>query len=363
MELVKREKCSGCMACRNACPKNVINIRNIDGFEYPEIDKENCINCGLCRKVCPIISEEARKESKKIVYACKANDEKIRMNSSSGGIFTLVAEKILEEKGVVFAARFNEEFEVIHDYTESVSELDYYRGSKYLQSKIGMSYKNVKKFLIEKRKVLFVGTPCQVDGLLSYLGKKYENLYTIDLICHGVPSEKVWKKYLLYKQKKHNSKIQNVNFRRKEEAGWSNFQMYLKSALKEEMENHNKDPYMKLFLENYDLRESCYQCNSKNENRKSDLTIADYWGINDIRKEFNDEKGVSAVIVNTEKGELLFEKIKPEMEFVREEMESILKYNYMLIKSVELNDKRKEFFKDLENLTFEEIVEKYIKNN
>lgn len=361
-DVIDKSKCTGCMACKNACPRNAIQIIEDEktGFLYPKINKEYCINCGICKRVCPVENKLEENLNEIEVYACKNKDEEIRIKSSSGGIFTLIANYILDNNGVVFGVKFNENFEVEHDYTESKEGLEKFRGSKYLQSKIGDSYKKVKKFLEEGRKVLFTGTPCQVEGLLSFLRKDYENLYTQDIICHGVPSPKVWRKYLEYKKHQNKEELTKVNFRRKDIRGWSSYHISLKFKEKEENIFYVDDPYMKLFLKNFDLRDTCYNCNFKKEKRKSDITVADFWGINNVRPEMNDEKGTSAILINSQKGKILFDNIKKYIEYTKENVEDIKRYNPSFIKSVHYNEKRLEFFDDLEKEEFEELIKKYL---
>lgn len=360
MEVIERAKCTGCMACRNVCPRNAISVKEIDGFDYPQINENMCISCNLCEVVCPVNNRKSGNVCEKKVYACKSKDDEIRMKSSSGGIFTIAAEEIIKDGGVVFGACFDENFNVIHDYTENIEELEKFRGSKYVQSKIGKSFKKVREFLEAGRKVLFVSTPCQVEGLYTYLRKDYENLITFDLICHGVPSQDVWKKYLEYKENKTKQIPENISFREKKNVGWRNYEMRFSYSEGEECTNHNTDPFMQIYLNNIALRESCYNCNFKREDRASDITIADFWGIHETNPEFYDEKGVSAVILNSEKGKDFFEIIKEKVHYIEESIESILKYNYMLIESVPINDRRKEFFEDLKNKSFDEIIEKYL---
>lgn len=359
--VIEKNNCTGCMACYNICPKNAIEIfQDQDGFQYPKINRERCVECGLCQKVCPVIHKLKESSHQVEVYACKSKNEQTRMQSSSGGIFSLIAEYILEQNGVVFGVRMNENMEAVHDYVESKNDLDLFRGSKYLQSQMNHSYQKVKEFLEQKRKVLFTGTPCQVEGLLSYLGKEYDNLYTQDIICHGVPSPKVWKKYMEYKKKQEGEYPKRVNFRRKDILGWSNFQMGYEYSNKEENVHHDNDPYMKLFLRNFDLRESCYHCHFKKLKRKSDITIADFWGINMVAPEFNDEKGASTILVNSKKGQEIFKNIQNKIEFFSVDMAEIIKYNSPVCKSVEYNDAREEFFKDLEDKDFAFLIEKFL---
>lgn len=360
MEVIERDKCTGCMACRNICPKNAINIETIDGFDYPQINENMCIGCNLCENICPVNKNDRGNKFEKKVYACKSKEDEVRMNSSSGGIFTIAAEKILDDGGVVFGARLDENFNVIHDYTDNKEDLKKFRGSKYVQSKIGKSFKKVKEFLEEGRKVLFVSTPCQVEGLYAYLRKDYDNLYTFDLICHGVPSADVWKKYLEYKEMKNKKKPENINFRKKENNGWSNYEMCFSYPNFEDSTIHTIDPYMRIFLRDFALRESCYNCSFKKENRASDITIADFWGLKEVNPDFFDEKGVSAVIVNSEKGSEFFEIIKERIDFTEEKMEGIIKHNPMVVKSTQKNHRREEFLEDLKTKKFEELIEKYL---
>ena len=361
-EIIEKEKCNGCMCCYNVCPVHAINIyRDKDGFQYPQIEKKKCIKCGICKKKCPILNN--KKETKREIqtYACKNKDEKTRLQSSSGGIFSLLAEKIIKEKGVVFGVKFNENMEAVHGYIENLEEIELFRGSKYMQSQIDENYKKVKEFLEQNRKVLFTGTPCQIGGLKSYLGQEYENLYTQDIICHGVPSAKVWKKYLEYKKEENGEIPKKVNFRRKDLLGWSNYQINYQYSNTEENVHHDNDAYMKFFLRNFDLRQSCYQCQFKTIERVADITVADFWGINNVKKEINDEKGISAVLIHSKKGEELFEKIKEKIEFFKVNIQDIIKENGCICKAVEYNPKREEFFKDLESKKIEYLIEKYLK--
>lgn len=233
--------CCGCNACAQRCPKHcIILTEDHEGFLYPKVNTELCIECGLCEKVCPVINQKPKKGPLE-VYAAINPDEQIRKESSSGGIFTLLAEKIIQENGVVFGARFDENWEVRHDYTETIEGLAVFRSSKYVQSRIEDNYLKAEKFLKEKRKVLFSGTPCQIAGLKKFLRKEYDNLLTVDFICHGVPSTKVWRMYLdetcrnLIKRgsssnfidEGRRSYIEAINFRHKI-LGWKRFSFFLK---------------------------------------------------------------------------------------------------------------------------------------
>lgn len=360
MDVIDKEKCTGCMACKNACPRNAITIKEEnDGFLYPKINKEYCSNCNLCKKVCPVENKLEENKNDIEVYAAKNNDDNICLKSSSGGIFTLITNYILSQNGVVFGARFNENFEVVHDWTDNKNNIDEFRRSKYLQSKIGDSYKKAKEFLIAGRKVLFTGTPCQVEGLLTFLGKEYDNLYTQDIICHGVPSPKVWKKYLEYKKTIYNEQPKKVNFRRKDISGWNNYKVHIKYNSIEENLDVNESFYMNMFLYNYDLRNTCYNCNFKKVKRNSDITVADFWGIKDVNPEMYNENGVSALLINSKKGKEIFKNIKKHITYSVQNIDEIKINNPSYIKSSEYNEKRKEFFEDLDNLEIEELINKY----
>lgn len=361
INVIEKNKCTGCMACKNICPQEAISIyEDENGFKYPKIKMEVCIKCGLCSKVCPVINKLLDNKDKIKVLACKNKDREIRLKSSSGGFFSLLAKYIIMNGGVVFGVRFNEKLEVIHDYIEDMKNIELFRGSKYVQSNINDTYKKVKKFLTEDKTVLFTGTPCQVEGLLSYLGKQYDNLYTQDIICHGVPSPKLWRKYLEYKKKINGEYPKTINFRRKDITGWNNYQVNYKYSNNEENIHHDDDYFMKIFLKNLALRESCYDCEFKKLARKSDITIADFWGIDKINPKINDETGISAVLINSKKGQELFENIKKDLDYYDARLEDIIKYNPCICESTYYNEKREQFFKDLEEKDFDTLINKYL---
>ncbi len=361
INITQKHRCNGCHACFNVCPKSCIAMKSDnEGFLYPNVDKEKCIKCGLCVKKCPILNEKHNlvKTSPK-AYAMYNKNEKIRLESSSGGIFTLIAEEIINLNGVVFGACFDENLNVVHDYAEHIEDLQKFRSSKYVQSKIGNTYKKVKDFLEENKIVLFTGTPCQIGGLCSYLGKKYDNLITQDIICHGVPSPQIYEKYVDYREEKAKSKAQKINFRNKN-YGWKTFSMYVQFENKVEyVETLKNDSLFSLFLKNVDLRPSCYKCSFKNINRQSDITLADFWGVQHVMPEMDDNKGTSLVIVNSEKGEKLFEQIKNDSVYKQADLSEALKYNTSMTKSVEPHKNREKFFAKIDSFDFEKDVKKY----
>lgn len=308
--------CCGCNACVQICPRQCICMKkDNEGFEYPHINKDNCIHCNLCEKVCPII-HPYREQSSLKVFAAKNENEQIRLKSSSGGIFSLLAERVLEQQGVVFGACFDDNWCAKHSYTETQKGLEPFRGSKYMQSYIGHSYIDAERFLKKGRQVLFVGSPCQVAGLKRYLRRDYDNLLTVDFLCHGVPSPKIWNLYLddmLSKQDASRKEIVNIEFRSKS-TGWRKYSVLVELARLKDGGSYvtssssffSKDLFMQVFLSDLTLRPSCYDCRFKWGKSGSDITIGDYWSIHSVLPWFDDDKGVSIVLVNTTKGNLYY---------------------------------------------------------
>lgn len=322
IQILDKSQCCGCTACVSICPKQCITMReDEEGFLYPVVDSSRCIDCNLCKKVCLELHSKERREPLN-VYAAKHKNEQVRLASSSGGIFTLLAEKIIDEGGVVFGARFNNSWNVIHDYTETKEGLAAFRGSKYVQSYMGNCYLKTKSFLDQDRKVMFTGTPCQIAGLKNYLKKDYDNLLAVDVVCHGVPSPKVWQMYLDEIARKggkntvlshhiaEEAEINHIDFRSKS-TGWKKFSfaLTLSEATADGEKNSvllssifTENPYMNAFLSNLSLRPSCYDCPAKSGKSGSDITIADFWGIENVLSEFDDDKGISLVLSYSEKG-------------------------------------------------------------
>lgn len=300
IEIKDKKDCCGCHACATVCAKHCITMQtDEEGFLYPIVDREACTDCGLCEKVCPVINQsEPRKPLK--VYAAKNKNEEIRRQSSSGGIFTLLAEKVIGEGGVVFGARFDEDWNVIHSWTDTIEGIAAFRGSKYVQSTIGDTYREAKDFLKQGRKVLFSGTSCQIAGLKKYLGKDYDNLLTVDVVCHGAPSPLVWRRYLK-DLNSNDSMITDVNFRSKKR-GWRNYSYLIQSQGGVLFDDYAlNSEYLQGFSLNLTIRPSCYNCPSKKGKSESDITLADCWGIEKMNIMQDDNKGVSAVFLNTDK--------------------------------------------------------------
>jgi len=355
--LKQKKDCCGCSACVQKCPQHCITMKNdVEGFLYPEIYTNNCINCDVCVKVCPVINI-GNERTPIGIYAAKNNCENIRLESSSGGIFTLIAEKVIEEGGVVFGAKFDENWRVKHDYCENKDGLKVFRGSKYVQSYIGISYKQVHSFLESGRKVLFSGTPCQISGLNLFLKKEYVNLLTVEVICHGVPSPEVWKRYLSEEIIRHSKeinaidlKITNINFRDKKN-GWQNFNFLItfkqkNKKGKEKANNfirmHRNNLFMKGFLQHLYLRPSCHYCPAKSFKSGADISLGDFWSIKEIDEFFFDDKGISLVFINTQKGDNVYNII--ESSSTKVSYEESLTASTMINKSSSYNEQRDIFF-------------------
>lgn len=299
------DACTGCSACYNICPRQAITMRtDMEGFHYPTIDTEKCTSCNLCISICPELNhqkEHAGQTLRKAFYGWHQSDE-VRMTSSSGGIFSAVAESTLEKKGVVFGAIYDKKLKSVYHSSTDRTDLKALKKSKYVQSFIGQTYNEVKANLRNDRPVLFVGTPCQVSGLKSFLQKDVPHLLTCDFICHGVPPIKLLNDHLSIIERKMGSIVENIDFRPKT-LGWSIYQLKLLFRNGKTYERlGSKDAYFRAFFQNLSLRKSCYQCTYSNRQHPADLTIADFWGYKQFNPEINNEMGLSLVIANTAKG-------------------------------------------------------------
>ena len=303
INILNKKECTGCSVCAQVCPHNCIKmIETKEGFHYPVIDEKLCTDCGLCVKKCHALNDNFKTDFNQEFYDVRANDE-IRMKSSSGGMFTLIADYVFENNGFVCGASWRKDWlGVEHIIIDDKKDLDKLRGSKYVESSLGNIFSEIKKLLNDKKLVLFSGTPCQVSALNFYLGRDYENLITVDLLCNSVVPQKVWRKYLLEKFN-DTAKIEYISFRDKKALGWLGG-CFLKSAESEYIDKKSEDFYMRAFLEHISCKEECIRCKYRKFERVGDITIGDYWGVED-----NDDKGVSLVLVNSLKGKSIFEKI------------------------------------------------------
>lgn len=358
ISIEEKSRCSGCHACSNACPQKCIQmLSDEEGFWYPQVDKEKCIDCGLCDNICPIIHKWEPSENRKTTAMAAINlNEEIRLKSSSGGIFTLIAEKIIKQGGVVFGAAFSDDFRTVHHIcVDNIDDLKKLRGSKYVQSKIGDSYKLAKDFLDSGRKVLFTGTPCQIGGLYSYLRKPYDNLFTQDIICHGVPSPLIWKKYLDEREKKAAAKVIDVCFRYKV-YGWQTYSIAITfSNNSKYIKLRYDDPYINAFASNCCLRPSCYNCSFKGITRQSDLTLADLWGCQSYAPEMFDDRGVSLLLLHSNKGQELVRLIRDCISMKNVDENIVKSYNTSAVASAIENKNRSLFFQQIRHESLDRL--------
>lgn len=355
--------CCGCHACAQICPQHCITMQpDAEGFLYPQIDETACIHCNLCEKVCPILqSPQEPKDKTPVTYAAINRDEGVRSQSSSGGVFTLLAEYILAQGGVVFgAAMADDQHSVRHIAVETPEGLAALRGSKYLQSTIGNTYGEAKQALQAGRKVLFTGTPCQIEGLKSFLqGKEYPNLYCMDVICHGVPSPLVWQTYVSEQETRAGAPVRRTFFRHKK-YGWKTYALLLEFSNNKAYECVlSKDAFMQAFLQNACLRPSCHACHFKKLNRVSDITVADYWGVQNQQPDMDDDKGTSLVLLHSSKGQELLEAVRAELRLKQVQAEQALKANPAMTHSAAPHKNRQQFFANLGTIPFEQLVHKY----
>jgi coenzyme F420-reducing hydrogenase beta subunit len=326
--------CCGCAACLNICPKDAITmIEDEAGFLYPRVNADLCVNCGLCRKVCRFneTSGEAAGEPK--VYAAVINDRETLGQSSSGGVFSALANAVLQRGGAVFGAAWGEEFSLSHIAVRSAEELKRLRGSKYVQSSVGTTFREAKALLDAGEYVCYSGTPCQIAGLKAYLKKDYENLLTIDIICHGVPSLRMLKDDLRYVSGRNPDELKDVRFRDKS-YGWG-VKGSITAPDKKMKYNAGTSPYYFYFLKGEVYRESCYNCRFPSEKRQGDITLGDYWGIrSELVKRLGDvdpDRGVSCVLVNSDKGEKWLERAKDSLSLAASDLASVKKRNGQLV--------------------------------
>ena len=355
IELYDKEDCTGCSACTNICPRGCITMNaDSEGFLYPKVNTEMCVDCGLCEEVCPMLNKPLPHEII-AVYGAKNKDDSVRFASSSGGMFTLFAEDVIKEDGVVVGAALDENHTVKHCIVDSLDDLQKLRGSKYVQSIIGDTYAKIRSLLRSGKKVLFTGTPCQIAGLKRFLIKPFSNLITIDVVCHGVPSPKVYRKHLAEIEKTAGEPITCVKFRDKSN-GWKQGETLFFTEHSRIGAPKRQEPFMRLFLNNLIIRPSCSDCAFNNKRSLADITIADYWGIDKQFPEFDDDKGVTLVIVNTEAGQAVFDNIKNIADIITTDFERGAEFNLAVAKSLPTHRKRGFCFTNLQNYTINELA-------
>lgn len=362
MELVKRkEDCCGCRTCEKVCPAEAITIEaDVCGFLYPHIEKEKCIDCGLCLKKCAFQSgyETRREYEPSYGYGARHKEEPVYMNSRSGGVFSALSDYILSENGVVYGAGFDEEkgcSYVIHKRAESKEVRDEFRGSKYVQSDLSDVFLQIRQDLKNGRKVLFTGTGCQTGALYKYLGETGADnrLYSVDIVCHGTPSPKIWADFIRMREKELCGKAEKADFRDKKNVGWKGHG----ETLWLDGKAYPSKVYTRLFHKEFS-RPSCYHCIYTNKNRVGDITLADFWGHEKaIPGQWDDDKGISLVLVNNAQGKALWEKAKKDLEYTDC---TGYPYRHMNMKHPsEISDNYEEFWEDYKQRGFEYCAKKY----
>lgn len=349
------DSCTGCRTCEKVCSKNCISMKpDMEGFLIATIDSNKCVDCGLCKKYCPqntIIVNKSPLE----VYAIRTKDNKLLKRSSSGGIFAAVAKLVLDGGGVVFGAAYNNNMQVEHVCINSSSELWRLQSSKYVQSNTKNTYVEAKEMLEKGLYVLYSGTPCQIAGLNSYLKRKYDNLITIDIVCHGVPSPKIFAKYIEWKSKEFGAPLQYCNFRDKAD-GWGQTLTFMTTSptCKKQSIIGPSDPYYYHFLQGNLHRKCCYNCLYASKYRPADMTIGDYWGIEREHKKLFSYKGVSLLMLNNQQTVDFFRKIKNDFIYEKSTYEKASRRNYNLKYPSKKGNKRDIIYKRIDELTVEE---------
>ncbi len=363
--LPNHDECCGCHACYSICPMNSIRMaKDKLGFLYPQIIEETCIKCGKCENVCPVMNPVYEKTSEPYAFGGHAKDSEIRAHSSSGGVFHLLAVKVIESGGVVFGAALSNDYRSVHHImVQDIEGLSLLYGSKYVQSNINDSLIQVKNELLKKRRVLFSGTPCQIDGLNRYINKVLKKelinyLITVEVICHGAPSPRIFENYIDTMASSLGSPITGVYFR--DEVGGRNLMMRIVTEKGDVYKKSQiEDNYYRLFLSDTCHRESCYKCPSRGLNKRADITISDFWGVENVSKDLIDGGGLSLIMIHSHKGSILFNEIKDELSGHEVSFLDSIKGNPAFFVSYRRPKLRNEIENDIESFSMNELVEKY----
>lgn len=368
MNISNNTICCGCGACEQICSKHAISMRpNKEGFLYPKLEESLCVDCGLCSKICPELHTADSLNPTGYPLAAQAKANKVLDNSSSGGIFSVVAEYVLNNGGVVVGAELTENMKVRHVIVDNVQELNKLCGSKYAQSNTSNIYKRVKELLQQGRFVFFTGTPCQVSALKLFLRRSFENLLTADLICHGVPSPLMFNMIVEYLEKKYKGKVMDYQFRSKKLTGWSRVSactMLINGKIKHIYYNEMMRAFFQAFLDGHVLRMDCYQCPFTRTERAGDFTMADFWSLKSTNPKFpRQHRGVSMILVNTEKGQSILEACLDKIYMEPSDLDVILAgYNYQLKHPTELTSERGAIFDFLQKYP-EDFINKYLRGD
>ncbi len=357
-----KRQCCGCWACYAICPKRCIEMKeDEEGFRYPAVRTEECVDCGLCEKVCPVL-QPMQDDTPPRSYVVQNKDSEILRQSTSGGFFSAMARYVIGQGGVVFGASFDKDMTLRHTYSETLEGCARFRGSKYVQSLVGDSYRQARKFLADGRMVVFSGTPCQIAGLYGYLGKrKYENLTTVDLVCHGTPSPRLLRKYLAWHSARAGSTVVDYRSRDKHYGyDYSTATITFADRTKHYHKGKESDLMLRLYFKNICSRPSCYACHFKTLHRMSDITIFDCWDAKSVSPQFSG-KGATNVFIHTAKGQAVFECLKDDFTYAASDIGPVIKRDGVMIKNcVPMNPRRDEFFRDLGTLPMDAIEKKYL---
>lgn len=354
-QLCGHDSCVGCGACANICPRSCIRMEpDREGFCYPQVDAARCVECGLCQTACPVLGFSTETEEYG-TYAVHNRDADVVHTSSSGGVFTALAERTIRLGGVVYGAAFRDDWSVAHLRIEQVQKLSALRGSKYVQSDLGMAYAKAQQDLKSGCPVLFSGTPCQVAGLRQYLGRDYDNLICVDIICHSVPSPMAWRSYLL-----SLGKATAVNFRDKRDS-WQGY--YLSVGLAdggEVLVRGKENRYMRAFIQGLSTRPSCYGCKFKGINRGSDITLGDFWGVEEVCPTAFHKSGTSLVLIQTERGRQAFDAVSGMLTVTPADRTAALQGNPAYSVQAKPHQHRDTFFRQLGNVPFGQLIDQLL---
>lgn len=362
IDINDKSSCTGCSACASICANHAITMTgDNEGFKYPSLNKELCVDCGLCNKVCPVERRDSLPSDRIIPKAYAAhykNDDKIWYESASGGAFTAITDYVFKHNGIVYGACYNEKLEVCHDSADNPTEATKFRDSKYVQSDINDCYHRIKEDLNNNKLVLFSGTPCQVSGLKCFLRKDYANLLTVDLICHCVPSPRVYKDYLRYIENKYGKKVIKIHTKDKT-LGWNKFQtprIYFEDG-SSIFNIEDSRLWEIIFYSHIAVRPSCHKCRFANLHREGDLTIGDFWGVEKQHPEYSVPNGASLILVNTDKGTKAFEEINKKLVYAESDVINALPDT--LLYATTPHPKRQMFWVDYEKMRFRSLSNKY----
>lgn len=362
IDKVSVQECAICGACINACPVDAISLDKVHlDFRYPQINEDICIHCNRCEKACPILGNKGKPdEGYPVAFAAKSENDPMRMRSSSGGIFYELADQMLRDGGHVCGAVFDDEFHVKHILSDAKEDILRMMGSKYAQSDVGYCYREVKDVLEKGCKVLFSGCPCQVAGLRTFLGKEYPNLVLVELICHGIPSDHMLQTYIGMQERKYGARLTRMEFRNKKK-GWHN------SSVRMEFGHHRTyskpvaaDAYMNGFLGSVTLKPTCYQCHFRNFTAGSDIILGDFWGA-EVELPVDDNKGISAILVNSGKGMDVLDRCN--LTLTPANVETVIKYNRNLLCSAAPSPQRSSFYASADTNGLEEAIRRYLEES